>query len=170
MLYKNTVQSIASRPPPLNRVFTSCCSVSNLPNLSINGADMRFPVAFLFAATLGLAATSVRAECRGYSGPDGACYSGPGGGLYTGPGGGAYTGPGGGLYTGPGGGLYTGPGGGMYTGPGGGLYTGPGGGMYTGPGGGIYTGPTSPDGYKGPWGPCITGVLGDEWQKKHCPR
>lgn len=110
-----------------------------------------------------------KAPCRGYTGPGGACYSGPGGGLYSGPGGGLYSGPGGGLYAGPGGGLYAGPGGGMYTGPGGGLYTGPGGGLYTGPGGGIYTGPPSDDGYKGPWGPCVTGALGQKWSKKHCP-
>jgi hypothetical protein len=108
-------------------------------------------------------------ECRGYSGPGGACYSGPGGGLYSGPGGGRYSGPGGGLYDGPGGGLYSGPGGGMYSGPGGGLYTGPGGGLYSGPGGGIYSGPPTDDGYKGPWGPCITGVLGKKWMKEHCP-
>jgi hypothetical protein len=109
------------------------------------------------------------APCRGYSGPGGACYSGPGGGLYSGPGGGLYSGPGGGLYSGPGGGLYSGPGGGMYSGPGGGLYSGPGGGLYSGPGGGIYTGPPTDDGYKGPWGPCITGVLGKKWMTEHCP-
>ena len=109
------------------------------------------------------------AQCRGYSGPGGACYSGPGGGLYSGPGGGLYTGPGGGLYTGPGGGLYTGPGGGMYSGPGGGLYTGPGGGLYSGPGGGIYIGPPSNDGYHGPWSPCITGVNGKAWTVQNCP-
>jgi hypothetical protein len=108
------------------------------------------------------------APCRGYSGPGGACNAGPGGGLYSGPGGGLYTGPDGGLYTGPGGGLYTGPGGGMYTGPGGGLYTGPGGGLYSGPGGGIYPGSPTPDGYHGPWSPCITGVLGKRWMAAHC--
>ena len=94
------------------------------------------------------------AQCRGYSGPGGACYSGPGGGLYSGPGGG----------------LYSGPGGGMYSGPGGGLYSGPGGGMYSGPGGGVYSGPPSDDGYKGPWSPCITGVKGPEWTAQNCPR
>jgi hypothetical protein len=109
------------------------------------------------------------ADCRGYAGPAGACYAGPGGGLYAGPGGGRYAGPGGGLYAGPGGGLYAGPGGGMYAGPGGGLYMGPGGGLYAGPGGGIYGGAPKPDGYKGPWGPCITGVLGRAWMKEHCP-
>jgi hypothetical protein len=113
--------------------------------------------------------TSDFGECRGYTGPGGACYSGPGGGLYSGPGGGLYSGPGGGLYSGPGGGLYSGPGGGMYSGPGGGLYTGPGGGLYSGPGGGIYTGPPSEDGYKGPWGPCITGVKGEKWMRENCP-
>jgi hypothetical protein len=104
---------------------------------------------------------SDKAPCRGYAGPGGACYAGPGGGLYAGPGGG--------LYAGPGGGLYAGPGGGMYSGPGGGLYAGPGGGLYAGPGGGIYPGPPSEDGYKGPWSPCITGVLGKRWMKEHCP-
>ncbi len=109
------------------------------------------------------------AECRGYSGSGGPCNSGPRGGLNGGPGGGRYAGPGGGLYSGPGGGLYSGPGGGMYSGPGGGLYRGPGGGLYSGPGGGIYPGPPSEDGYKGPWGPCITGVLGKKWMSEHCP-
>lgn len=115
---------------------------------------------------------SGEAPCHGYSGPGGACYSGPDGGLYAGPGGGRYSGPGGGLYSGPGGGLYQGPGGGMYTGPGGGLYQGPGGGLYTGPGGGSYEGPPSaddPGAYKGPWSPCITGVLGRQWNREHCP-
>src|SRR6267142_4645143 len=93
-------------------------------------------------------------DCRGYSGPGGACYAGPGGGLYAGPGGG----------------LYAGPGGGMYAGPGGGLYAGPGGGLYAGPGGGIYPGPPSDDGYKGPWGPCITGAKGSAWSKQNCPK
>lgn len=114
-------------------------------------------------------ADSNDSPCRGYSGPGGACYSGPGGGLYSGPGGGRYSGPSGGLYSGPGGGLYVGPGGGMYSGPDGGLYTGPGGGLYSGPGGGIYAGPPSDDGYKGPWGPCITGVLGTAWKRQNCP-
>lgn len=109
------------------------------------------------------------AKCRGYSGPGGACNSGPGGGLYGGPGGGNYAGPGGGLYAGPGGGMYAGPGGGMYAGPGGGLYAGPGGGIYAGPGGGIYPGPPTANGYKGPWGPCITGVLGKKWMEQNCP-
>jgi hypothetical protein len=62
-----------------------------------------------------------------------------------------------------------GPGGGMYSGPGGGLYTGPGGGLYIGPGGGLYTGPRQPDGYNGPWGPCITGVLGMKWMRENRP-
>jgi hypothetical protein len=57
----------------------------------------------------------------------------------------------------------------MYSGPGGGLYTGPGGGLYTGPGGGLYTGPRQSDGYNGPWGPCITGVLGMKWMRENCP-
>ena len=60
----------------------------------------------------------------------------------------------------------------MYSGPGGGLYTGPGGGLYSGPGGGIYSGPPDPndaDSYKGPWSPCITGVLGPEWTQQNCP-
>jgi hypothetical protein len=116
----------------------------------------------------GSLSSTARAECHGYTGVGGACYSGPGGGLAAGPGGGAYTGPGGGLFSGPGGGLYAGPGGGMYAGPGGGLYTGPGGGAYTGPGGGAYAGPPTPDGYKGPWSPCITGVKDPEWTKKNC--
>lgn len=111
------------------------------------------------------------APCRGNGGPGGPCYGGPGGGLYGGPGGGLYSGPGGGLYGGPGGGLYGGPGGGMYGGPGGGTYGGPGGGLYGGPGGGIYGGPPLSDGtgYRGPWGPCITGVLGRQWMQEHCP-
>jgi len=128
-------------------------------------------VAFGLAAVV--VPDSASAQCRGYAGPGGPCYSGPGGGLYEGPGGGRYSGPGGGLYTGPGGGLYAGPGGGMYTGPGGGLYTGPGGGLYSGPVGGVYAGPpdqNNPNAYKGPWSPCITGVLGPEWNAEHCPR
>ena len=124
---------------------------------------------FVFAALLSCASSAAAAQCRGYSGPGGACYSGPGGGLYVGPGGGLYSGPGGGLYAGPSGGLYAGPGGGMYAGPGGGLYAGPGGGLYPGPGGGIYPGPPTADGYKGPWSPCITGVKGPEWTKLNCP-
>ena len=133
----------------------------------------------LASALFGLAAPVAYAQdrggddapCRGYSGQGGACYSGPGGGLYLGPGGGGYPGPGGGLYTGPGGGLYTGPGGGMNSGRGGGLSTGPGGGLYAGPGGGQYPGPPPRDGrvYKGPWGPCITGILGAKWTSEHCP-
>jgi hypothetical protein len=113
--------------------------------------------------------TSDAAPCFGYKGAGGPCYAGPGGGLYAGPGGGRYSGPGGGLYSGPGGGLYEGPDGGMYSGPGGGLYEGPGGGLYTGPGGGLYDGPRTSDGYRGPWGPCITGVLGRKWRHEHCP-
>ena len=109
------------------------------------------------------------APCRGYAGEGGACYAGPGGGLYGGPGGGRNSGPGGGLSPRPGGGLYPGPGGGMYPGPGGGLYPGPGGGLYPGPGGGIYPGPPEKDGYRGPWSPCITGVLGRQWMQEHCP-
>lgn len=64
---------------------------------------------------------------------------------------------------------YSGPGGACYSGPGGGLYAGPGDGLYSGPGGGIYNGPPTDDGYKGPWGPCITGVLGKKWMTQHCP-
>jgi hypothetical protein len=125
-------------------------------------------ISLIAVANICLAENFDPSLCKGYSGPGGACYSGPGGGLYSGPGGGMYSGPGGGLYSGPGGGLYSGPGGGMYSGPGGGLYSGPGGGMYSGPGGGIYGGPPSNDGYKGPWSPCITGVLGKEWMNNHC--
>lgn len=123
-------------------------------------------ILFLYTSNIVMAA-----ECFGYSGPGGACYSGPGGGLYSGLGGGLYNGPGGGLYDGPGGGLYNGPGGGMYNGPGGGLYNGPGGGLYDGPGGGVYNGPPSgsPGSYKGPWGPCITGVANDRWLRQNCP-
>ena len=64
---------------------------------------------------------------------------------------------------------YSGPGGACYSGPDGGLYSGPGGGLYSGPGGGIYTGPPSNNGYKGPWSPCITGVLGKKWMTQNCP-
>jgi hypothetical protein len=130
------------------------------------------PRTIVVSIAIGLVTGDAYAECRGHAGPGGPCYAGPGGGLYAGPGGGRYSGPGGGLYSGPGGGLYAGPGGGMYTGPGGGLYTGPGGGLYSGPGGGIYSGPpdnSSTDAYRGPWGPCITGVLGAEWTAQHCP-
>jgi len=108
------------------------------------------------------------AECHGYAGVGGACYTGPGGGLSDAPGGGASAAPGGGLFAGPGGGLYTGPGGGMYRGAGGGLFTGPGGGAYTGPGGGAYAGGPTPDGYKGPWSPCVTGVKDADWTKANC--
>ena len=95
-----------------------------------------------------------------------ACSIGPGGGRSIGPRGGLSIGPGGGLSIGPGGGLSIGPGGGMSIGPGGGLSIGPGGGMSIGPGGGL-----SLDGqYKGPWTPCLTGVLGSLWNKEHCPR
>ena len=123
----------------------------------------------LIALLSGFSFSAMAGECWGYSGPGGACYTGDGGGLNAGPGGGLNTGPGGGLYSGPGGGLYSGPGGGMYSGPGGGLYSGPGGGMYSGPGGGIYPGPPTQDGYKGPWGPCITGAAEDGWLKENCP-
>lgn len=109
------------------------------------------------------------AECRGYRGAGGPCSYGPGGGLHAGARGGRSRAPGGGLHSGPGGGLHTGPGGGMHTGPGGGLYSGPGGGLYPGPGGGIYPGPRTEDGYQGPWGPCITGVLGRRWMQENCP-
>jgi hypothetical protein len=85
-----------------------------------------------------------------------ACSIGPSGGRSFGPGGGLSSGPGGGLSFGPGGGLSFGPGGGMSFGPGGGLSFGPGGGM-------------SSDGkYKGPWSPCLTGVLGVKWNREHC--
>ena len=94
-----------------------------------------------------------------------ACSAGPGGGRSIGPGGGLSIGPGGGLSIGPGGGLSIGPGGGMSIGPGGGLSIGPGGGMSIGPGGGL-----SPDGsYKGPWTPCLTGVMGVQWTRENCP-
>lgn len=43
-------------------------------------------------------------------------------------------------------------------------------GVDPGPGGGIYDGPPTPDGYKGPWSPCITGVLGDKWTRENCPQ
>lgn len=50
-------------------------------------------------------------------------------------------------------------------GPGGGRSIGPGGGMSIGPGGGL-----SFDGqYRGPWTPCLTGVLGLQWNQEHCP-
>ena len=52
-------------------------------------------------------------NCKGYSGPGGACYDGPGGAAYSGPGGAAYDGPGGPCYDGPGGACYDGPGGGF---------------------------------------------------------
>lgn len=94
-----------------------------------------------------------------------ACSIGPGGGRSIGPGGGLSIGPGGGLSVGPGGGLSVGPGGGMSVGPGGGLSVGPGGGMSVGPGGGL-----SSDGkYRGPWTPCLTGVLGRKWNQENCP-
>ncbi len=118
--------------------------------------------------------SSIRPQrCRGSAEPGGPCSTGPGGGLSSGPGGGRYTGPGGGLYEGPGGGLYSGPGGGMYRGPKGGLSTAPGGGMYSGPGGPLFGGrpdPNARDAYKGPWSPCLTGVMGAEWTEKNCRR
>ena len=125
-------------------------------------------VVFLVMCSVNLSA--IAGGCRGYGGPGGACSAGPGGGLSAGPGGGLSAGPGGGMSAGPGGGLYAGPGGGMYAGPDGGLYQGPGGGLYSGPGGGIYGGPPSDDGYKGPWGPCITGAKDREWLLRNCPR
>jgi hypothetical protein len=70
---------------------------------------------------------------------------------------------------GPGGGLSMGPGGGMSMGPHGGLSMGPNGGLSMGPGGGLSLGPRTPDGYNGPWGPCITGVLGKKWMAENCP-
>ena len=94
-----------------------------------------------------------------------ACSTGAGGGRSIGPGGGLSIGPGGGLSIGPGGGLSIGPGGGMSIGPGGGLSIGPRGGMSIGPGGGL-----SLDGqYKGPWTPCLTGVMGRKWTRDNCP-
>jgi len=124
--------------------------------------------AVLLAATPALGQP---APCLGYHGRGGACSAEPGGGLNGGPKGGMSPGPGGGLSTGPGGGLYAGPGGGMYTGPGGGLNRGPGGGLYAGPGGPLSKGPPGgKDAYKGPWSPCITGVLGWAWTSAHCPR
>ncbi len=73
----------------------------------------------VLAALVVFSPSIAAAQCRGYSGPGGACYSGPGGGLSSGPGGGLYAGPGGGMYSGPGGGIYTGPPGGegAYKGP-----------------------------------------------------
>ncbi len=85
---------------------------------------------FLLAVLCVCASSADAGECRGYSGPGGACYSGPGGGLYAGPDGG----------------------------------------LYAGPGGGIYPGPPSDDGYKGPWGPCITGAKDREWSRQNCPK
>ena len=130
---------------------------------------MRFADVILAGALMAFPMIAGAQECSGYSGPGGPCYSGPGGGLYHGQGGGLYAGPGGGMYAGPGGGLYRGPGGGMYAGPGGGLSTGPGGGLYTGPGGGSSRSAPTDNGYKGPYGPCITGVLGQDWSKANCP-
>ena len=127
---------------------------------------------FLMTSTIALPQTidpSDEAPCRGSSGPGGPCSSGPGGGLSAGPGGGRSYGPGGGLSSGPGGGLSYGPGGGMSSGPKGGLSYGPGGGLSSGPGGGLSSGPILTDGYKGPWGPCITGVLGKKWMEENCP-
>jgi hypothetical protein len=109
------------------------------------------------------------APCRGSSAAGGPCSTGPGGGLNSGPGGGLSIGPGGGLSIGPGGGLSIGPGGGMSIGPHGGLSIGPNGGLSIGPGGGLSIGPRTPDGYNGPWGPCITGVLGKKWMAENCP-
>lgn len=84
----------------------------------------------------------------------------------TGPGGGRSYGPGGGLSYGPGGGLSYGPGGGLSYGPGGGLSYGPGGGLSYGPGGGL----SMDNSYKGPWSPCLTGVLGRKWNRDNgCP-
>ena len=75
-------------------------------------------------------------------------------------------GPGGGRSYGPGGGLSYGPGGGLSYGPGGGLSYGPGGGLSYGPGGGL----SMDNSYKGPWSPCLTGVLGVEWNRQNnCP-
>jgi hypothetical protein len=94
-----------------------------------------------------------------------ACSTGAGGGRSTGPGGGLSMGPGGGLSMGQGGGLSKGQGGGMSMGQGGGLSIGQGGGLSTGQGGGL-----SYDGkYKGPWSPCLTGVLGVNWNQDNCP-
>ena len=96
-----------------------------------------------------------------------ACSSGPGGGRSYGPGGGLSYGPGGGLSYGPGGGLSYGPGGGLSYGPGGGLSYGPSGGLSYGPGGGL----SSDNSYRGPWSPCLTGVLGKKWNSENgCPR
>jgi len=95
-----------------------------------------------------------------------ACSTTEGGGRAQGAGGGLSTAAGGGLSSSAGGGLSTGPGGGMSSGPGGGLYAGPGGGMSSGPGGGL----ASDGRYKGPWSPCLTGVLGADWNRLHCPR
>ncbi len=74
-------------------------------------------------------------------------------------------GPGGGRSMGPGGGLSMGPGGGLSMGPGGGLFMGPGGGLSMGPGGGLSAGGP----YRGPWTPCLTGVMGVKWNRDNCP-
>ena len=121
--------------------------------------------ALLFlAAPQAVAQTAVNpseyAECKSLA----ACSVGPSGGRSIGPGGGLSIGPGGRLSIGPGGGLSIGPGGGMSIGPGGGLSIDLGGGMSIGPAGGL-----SLDGkYRGPWSPCLTGVLGKKWNQDHC--
>ena len=75
----------------------------------------------LLLLTLGfIGSANAVCNCKGYSGPGGACYDGPGGPAYDGPGGAAYSGPGGPAYDGPGGPCYDGPGGLCYDGPGGG--------------------------------------------------
>ena len=94
-----------------------------------------------------------------------ACSAGQGGGRSYGPGGGLSYGPGGGLSYGPGGGLSYGPGGGLSYGPQGGLSYGPGGGLSYGPGGGL----SMDNSYRGPWSPCLTGVLGRDWNRSNCP-
>ena len=92
--------------------------------------------------------------------------SGQGGGRSYGPRGGLSYGPGGGLSYGPGGGLSYGDGGGLSYGDGGGLSYGPGGGLSYGPGGGL----SMDNSYKGPWSPCLTGVLGKKWNRDNgCP-
>ena len=37
------------------------------------------------------------------------------------------------------------------------------------PGEALMRAPPSQGGYRGPWPPCITGILGDQWQKENCP-
>jgi hypothetical protein len=122
-------------------------------------------VSITLVASMGVAQTPVSPDKYASCVSPRACSTGPGGGRSAGPGGGLSMGPGGGLSMGPGGGLSMGPAGGMSMGPGGGLSMGPGGRLSMGPGGGL-----SSDGkYAGPWSPCLTGVLGQQWNRENCP-